>query len=96
MKAGLDPLSSFHVRSFRRGVLILAAFNLPLVFSASFEMETFLSRMRLAFALVGWAAAVIAVRQRQPFMAPSLNLWDEAAGFLALGLGCSLALGLGW
>lgn len=92
MKASLDPLSRLHIRSFVTCVLILLAFNLSLLLVASFQPRPILSRMKLIFGVMAWVTTILAARQKQRPLGPSLNLWDEAAAFLALALACSVSL----
>lgn len=91
VRADIDA-SRLYLRSFIACVLLLVTFNLPALLLTSVRPEQFLSRMKLIFGLMAWVATILAVQRRQRLLGPSLNYWDEAAAFFALGLACSIAL----
>ena len=92
VKAYLDSASRIYVRSFLTCVLVLLAFNLPGFLLTSMRLEEFLSRMMLFLSVMAGVMMVSALRRGQRLLGPSLNYWDEAAAFYALGLACSVAL----
>lgn len=89
----LDPQSRSYLRLFVLHIGILVGLNLPSLVMISSQPRATLSRLMLLFGVTAGALALLAVQQRQRFLSPGLNLWDEAAAFLALGCACSVALG---